>query len=1229
MNRFRRRSCSQLLPSEFSTKKQTPFDARKILMGTVIAFFVLALSTAPTVFAQTDTGSIRGTVVDEQGKAVTGADVTIINAETGYSRSLKSDSEGNYVFQSVPTGRYTLKVASGQGFRAFEEKDILLHVNDNLTIDAKMKIGATTETVEVEASPNKVELTTAELSGTIEGEQITQLPLNGRSFAQLLTLVPGVAVDNGFSYDKKGLNGGADISISGGASNANLFLVDGANNVDEGSGRTILVYPSIDSIQEFKVERNSYNAQFGGAGGGVVTIVTKSGTNDFHGSAYYFGRNDLLDAKDPVLNAVDPNSKKNTIRRNDFGFSFGGPIKKDHVFFFVSEEWNRLIQGVVRTAHVPTPLQRNGDFSEAVLDPAFQSAGTSGCLPLGGLHDPDPTNPGGAFTASASTPGIKDIVPAGRQSPAGATILNTYLLPTLPVGSPNYGCGTNWAKSLKQPTFYREDSVRGDININKTTTLMLKYTGDSWDFGPSAVGNSGWGADSGASNIQETWSQPGRIAVAKLSKVFGATAVNDFQFSWSANRINISQSNPAAAAALNKVIPTFFGAGSTATNPPVWINGGGLPTIWSFAPWTNREDLFAWQDDYSKVIHRHTLKTGVIYSRNAKDQDNFSQIQGVTFGPTGYNGCKNVGDPGCTTIAFTNTGYGPSDFLLKNMAVGWGEQSVIFKKQGRWTNFEAYINDDWKLNNRLTLNLGVRYSYLPWPYQANDQLTVFNPSAFNPALGNAPCNGLLYSTGLGSNPCPAGTGGVAGPNRAIQDNFYFAFAPRVGMAWDPSGSGKWAIRAGFGQFYNRDDIFVTDGTAGVNPPFVGSFTSTNGNGRFLDNTNQLPACTPNCFGTSLGVPGIGQDTSNRAPYTLQYNVSLQHELWKDARFEVGYVGSQAHNWTLKTDANAIAPTDRLAFAQSNGNAAGNALHPFHVLETGGIPFYTHRGSAQYDSLQTLFSTRFHRRSFLQMTYTFSKTTADTLLHVNNGGGNLVLDPFNLSAGRGLATIHRPHIFSTNFVYNTPTLQDTERFIRGAFGSWELGSIVNVSSGSALTPVIGSVSNVNDPSGIGNGAGVQLPNIVAGQPCRNPSFKGFQWLNPNRYTLNGFKLGTIGNAPIGDCLGPPTNTWDASLSKNFKLTERVHVQFRIDAFNLLNHPQYANPGGGSNASTVPIGFSAPNTAGSPEFVTASGAGTTTLSNAVALQNTTPSAVVGTVNTLSDRSREFQYAVRFTF
>jgi hypothetical protein len=266
--------------------------------------------------------------------------------------------------------------------------------------------------------------------------------------------------------------------------------------------------------------------------------------------------------------------------------------------------------------------------------------------------------------------------------------------------------------------------------------------------------------------------------VGKLSKVLGTTAVNDFQFSYSQNRINIQQATPAASAALNQVIPTFF-PGNTPSNPPVWINGGGLPTIWSFAPWNNGEDLYTWQDDFSKVVGRHTLKFGGLYSRNSKDQDNFSQKQGVTFGPGGYDGCKNTTDPGCNTLglADTTTHYGPADWILKNQAFNWGEQNVIFKKQGRWTNLEFYVNDDFKVSQRLTLNLGLRYSYLPNPYQANDQLTVFNTSGYNPALGNAPCNGLFYSSGLSSNPCPAGTGGTKGPNRAIQDNFYWGFAP--------------------------------------------------------------------------------------------------------------------------------------------------------------------------------------------------------------------------------------------------------------------------------------------------------------------------------------------------------------------------------------------------------------------------------------------------------------------
>jgi hypothetical protein len=1197
---------------------------------TSLFLFSLLFASSSLLFAQSDAGTIRGSVTDEQGAKVPGARVTVTNAETAYTRSQKTDAGGNYVFESLPIGTYTLAVAA-QGFKTFQEKDIVLHVSDNLTVDSQLKVGTVTETVEVTATNTQVELTSAELSSTVTGDQATQLPLNGRSFAQLLTLVPGVAVEGGFVYDKKGQAGGADISISGGASNANLFLVDGANIVDVGSNRTINVYPSLDSIQEFKVLRNSYDAQYGGASGGIVTVVSKSGTNQFHGSAYYFGRNDLLDSKDPVLNAGDPKSKKNTIRRNDYGFSVGGPVKKDRAFFFVSEEWNRLKTQVVRTAHVPTPLQRTGDFSDSARDTLFTTANTTGCLQKGGLVDPDPTNPGGAFTASPTTPGTIDIIPKGRQSVAGPAVLNTYFLPTLAPGSPNYGCGNNWTKALSQPTLYRQDSLRGDVNLTPTLTLMLKYTNDSWDFGPSAVGQTGWGADSGASQIQEKWSSPGRIVIGKLSKVISNTVINDFQFSYSANRINISQATPAASAALNTVIPTFF-PGNSPSNPPVWINGGGLPTIWSFAPWNNGEDLYTYQDDFSKVIGKHTLKIGGVYSRNSKDQDNFSQKNGVTFGPGGYDGCKNITDPQCAPLglADTTTHYGPADWILKNQAFNWGEQNVIFKKQGRWTNLEFYFNDDYKVTNRLTVNLGLRYSYLPNPYQANDQLTVFNPIAFNPALGNATCNGLLYSPGLGANPCPAGTGGVAGPNRAIQDNFYFGFAPRVGVAWDPTGSQKWSIRAGFGQFYNRDDIFVTDGTAGTNPPFIGSFKSTNGNGRFLDNTNQLPACTPNCFGASgFGNANLGQDLSNRSPYTYQFNLTVQRELWRDTRLEAGYVGNRTRHWTSKFDANAIAPADRLAFAESNGSKAGNLLKPFDAITSGGIPFFAHRGSAQYDSLQTALVSRFTRNSNLQLTYTWSKSYADTFLNVSNGGGNLILDPFNFRNGYGLSNINRPQIFSANFIYNLPTLQNMDKVARYALGNWELGSIINLSSGSSYTPTIGGLDNVNDPSGIGNGAGAQRPNLVAGQPCKNPHFDkngDFQWINPNRYTLNGFQLGSVGNAPVGDCLGPPTRTVDFSLSKNFKVTERVQAQFRMDAFNLFNHPNFGGPGGA-------IGFHAADqtkkTPGTAEFLDASGNPTFTLANAVSVQNTTPSAQPGIVGTQADRSREFQYSLRLTF
>jgi hypothetical protein len=1206
------------------------------------AFFLLLAPIA--IQAQNVSGSVRGTVTDAQGAAIPGADVKITNVDTDDSRTDTSDKNGSYTFPSLSPGRYNLTV-SKSAFKAFEGKNIVLHVDDNLTFDARLEVGSATDVIEVIASQAQVELTNAELSGTIAGAQITELPLNGRSFAQLLTLVPGVAQDNGFMYDQKGLNGGADISISGGPSNANTFLVDGANNVDVGSGRTLLVYPSIDSIEEFKVLRNSYGAEFGGNSGGQVSLITKSGTNQFHGSVYYFGRNDVLDANNTNLKANSPGAPTPKLRRNDFGYTVGGPVKKDRIFFFWSQEWNKQITGRVNSGRVPTPLERTGDFSDQANDVAFNSPTTVGCLPAAGLSDPG-NGVGGAFTASPNNiagqtpPGFIDVIPASRQSVAGPGVLNTYLLPTLPKGAPNYGCGTNFSKSFNQANNFREESIRGDINLTKTMKLMVKYMQDNNTFGPPATGSSGWGADSGTSLLGETWAQPSRLAIGRLSNTIGTSAVNDFQFSYSDNRINIMPVNQAAATALSSLFPQFLPAenkGFTPANgPATWINSANLPNVWNFGPWANAENLYTFQDDFAKVIGRHTLKLGVLYSRNEKNQDLFDTENGVLGSSVGFGGCKNHGasdknEPAfCEGLIANQTGYGTSDLILAGMGVGWSEQGNFFSNQGRWQNLEWYVNDDFKLNSRLTLNLGMRYSYLPNPYAANDQYTVFNQGAFNPLLGNTPCNGLYYSAGLLANPCPPGTGGLPAPNRAIRNNYHRGFAPRLGIAWDPTGSGKWAIRAGFGQFYNRDDISLTDGLGGANPPFVANFRSINGNGRFLDNTNQLQACDPNCFGAGIGSPSIGNELTARQPYSLQYNFTVQHEMWKDTQLEVGYVGSRTKNAQSKYDANAIAPANRLAYAQSNGSL--NSLKPYDVISAGSVAIYGYHGSAEYDSLQVAFKTRYQRSLNFALAYTYSKTTSDVALRSNNGNGNLILDPFNLGAMRGLATIDRPNIFAANLIYDTPGLRDKNRIVRYSLGDWEIGTIVNVSSGTPYTPVINNFvvdgSNASDLSGIGLGDGAYRPNIVAGQSCRNGSFKGFQWINPNRYTLNGLKLGTIGNTPVGDCFGPGVSTTDLSVSKNFQITERLKMQFRFDAFNLFNRPQYGNPSNGNTNGYVNIGFSGSN-AVTPVYLDAAGNPTTTLTNAVSIAHSTPNSVVGTVTSNNQRDRQLQYSLRFTF
>src|SRR5258706_11891923 len=380
---------------------------------------VLAALFSASAFAQKVTGSVTGTVTDPQGAVVPGATVTLTDVGTNFARTATSSTAGSYEFQELDPGTYTVKV-SKTGFREYLATNVEVHVSSVTRIDAKMLVGSMSEEVTVEAQGVQVNTENGEVGNVINGNQVRELPLNGRNFVQLTTLMPGASVAEGFDNKSKGLMGGVDISFSGAPSNANQWRVDGANNNDIGSQRTILMYPSIDGIEEFKILRNSYGPEYGGAGGAQINIVTKGGGNDYHGDLFFFGRNDLLNANGYFIglknctSSGDVRCNKQPLRRNDYGYTFGGPIVRDKVFFFWSEEWNVERRGAVRHDFVPSAQERNGDFSDLI--PANCPAGISG-------------GPG-VPNFPAGTTSSQGVLTSGNVSPVGQAFVSQTPLPT-------------------------------------------------------------------------------------------------------------------------------------------------------------------------------------------------------------------------------------------------------------------------------------------------------------------------------------------------------------------------------------------------------------------------------------------------------------------------------------------------------------------------------------------------------------------------------------------------------------------------------------------------------------------------------------------------------------------------------------------------------------------------------------------------------------------------------
>src|SRR5690242_12363568 len=586
----------------------------------VSAFFgVILLAVALPVSAQRTTASVLGTVTDPTHAVVPGATVTVTNQDTGLTRTTVTNGQGLYSVSDLPVGRYNLTVEL-QGFKTASRTDIVLNVAEDRKLDFELAAGALTESVSVQAESTPVKTVGGDVSGVITGTQVRELPLNGRNFLQLATLMPGVSAPDFLNVKDKGLLGGSDLSVSGSAVTANMWTVDGANNNDVGSNRTILVYPSVDAIEEFKILHNSYGAEFGQAGGAQVNIVTRGGTNKFSGSGFWFGRNDKFDATNYFLEKAD--QPKDELRRNDYGWTFGGPIIKNRLQFFASEEWNRETRGTVRTAFVPTAAERAGNFN----GPAIAVCTL-----------PTPVDP------ETGQPFPGNQIPSNRLSAAGQTFLTLYPLPNT---TPAAGSCNNWVASLNSPINWRQENVRLDYSLSNASRVMVRYTQDSWtNNAPSNQANL-WGDDPFPA-VDSNWDQPGKSFVASLNQTIGSHAVNTLQFSYSANKITVTRggTEPDLNAKVNSLIPGIFptNAHEYAGNEghPVFWGGGGYSTLWNEAPFHNNQDLYVFKDDYSLVFGKHMLKVGGLFSTNRKNEDvgGYGSYENSAFwGSAGLNG---------------------------------------------------------------------------------------------------------------------------------------------------------------------------------------------------------------------------------------------------------------------------------------------------------------------------------------------------------------------------------------------------------------------------------------------------------------------------------------------------------------------------------------------------------------------------------------------------------------
>jgi hypothetical protein len=1060
----------------------------------LVCLVVMAISSGTRAPAQEITGSIRGTLLDATGAVVSNAAVTATRAETRLARIVYTDAQGTYVFVELPVGHYRLE-ASAKGFQNFIQEGISLDINQTAIVTIHLSVGIATQQVEVQANAPLVETTVTSLGKTVQERDVLDLPLNGRNFSQLGLLQPGVVpITPGLAVAGGSLRNGQAYAVNGQRPESNNFLMDGADNFNGVDGGFV-IQPPIDSIAEFRILTHAANAEFGHSTGSTTNIVTRSGTNAFHGTLWEFLRNDAMDAKSFFAPSVEP------LKRNQFGGTFGGPLQPDRTFFFGYYEGLRNRQGETVSATVPTALQRQGDYSQN-----FDSQGH--LIPLINEFSGQPF------------PGNK--VPF--VNPISQAVSAFFPLPNNPGVGPN-------AFTTTQTLAQNNDQfgVRIDHYLTSRDVLNFRYVftqGDTTD--PLSTS----GANVPGFPVGEA--QRAQNFVAQETHTFSPTVTGVARLSFLRNKFLFDEH-------LNHTTPASLGFQyapqlDAALGPP-FVQVGGYASVGDpiTGPRNTYENALDLSGSLTWIRGRHEMKFGAGYGH---DQIN------VLFG-IATNGFF-VFAPFPISDAFASFLIGQPVFFLQ----GGGDPTRGLR--GNSLNF--YGQDSYKITSRLTLNAGLRYE-LPFPYsEIHNRTNLFEPGVQSKIFPTAPA-GLVYP-------------GDPGVSAGLIPTEKTAFAPRVGLAWDPKGNGRSLVRAAYGIFY--DPYYTGQGGPLQTPNSAPPFLQTPQLG-FPVASFAEPFGGVNPFNGGFAQPMtlLTLDKNLHLPYAQDWNFNFQKAFGADWLLEVGYVGTKGTKLPRFIEGN---PAVFLPGQSTENNVNQRRLYSGCTLAEpapcnfASIGLISGIANSNYDAMEMSLRKRFsHGLSFLA-SYTLSKTIDDvSSFNITGsasqsvaGENDLAQNPFDLVAERGRSMFDARHRFVLSYEWNLPFWKHAERWYEHVLGDWQVNGITTFMSGTPFTvydsqdvalqggaPEISGFSS-NRPDRVGN------PNSGPRTPQEWFNVSAFQRLDPV------LRAGQFGNEGRNVVQGPGYQQWDFSAIKNVPIRESKTLQFRAEFFNLFNHANFRLP-----------------------------------------------------------------------